>query len=247
MSAAGVICVEMFGGMKILLNTHSFALNDKNANNEKHTGVIKCTTSDNIMIIHPFHSIKLVRKLVIILTLFLFWGITNLSAQKLAIKSNLPYLATATPNIGIEAGLSEKYTLSLTYGINPFTFDDNKKWKHWIVRSELRYWPCERFYGHFFGLHAAVGEYNISRVNIPFVKDSRNFRYEGKGALAGLTYGYSWILGSRWNMEVALGAGMVYVDYDKFDCITCGSRVGESRKSFFAPTNAALNIIYLIK
>jgi len=193
-----------------------------------------------------FRMVELIKKTAIILTLFLL-GATTLSAQKLAVKSNLPYLATATPNIGVEVGLSEKFTLNVTYGLNPFIFKDNKRWNHWIVEPELRYWLCERFYGHFFGLHAGVGEYNINHVNIPFVKDSRNFRYEGFGVLAGLTYGHSWILGGRWNMEAALGAGIVYIENDKFDCSDCGRRLGENQKFFFAPTNVTLSIIYLIK
>ncbi len=30
-----------------------------------------------------------------------------------------------------------------------------------FFQSELRYWTYESFNGHFFGLHALVGEYNI--------------------------------------------------------------------------------------
>ncbi len=40
--------------------------------------------------------------------------------------------------------------------------------KHWLVHPEFRYWLCERFNGHFFGVHLLGGEYNISKVKLPF-------------------------------------------------------------------------------
>ena len=172
---------------------------------------------------------------------------TNSFSQKLAVKTNIPYLATATPNVALELGLTEKYTLGLSYGINPFTFEGNKKWKHWLAESEVRYWFCEPFYGHFLGLHAGAGEYNLNRIKIPTVSDSQRFRYEGWGAMTGVTYGYSWILGTRWNMEATLGLGMMYTDYRKFDCPECGTLQEEDKKLFFTPTKAAVSIIYMLK
>ena len=183
----------------------------------------------------------------IIFALLLLFAATNSFAQKLAVKSNIPYIATGSPNIGLELGISQKFTLDVNYGINPFTFGDNKKWKHWLAQPEMRYWFCERFYGHFIGLHAGVGEYNISNVKIPTVNNSQDFRYEGWAAMGGFSYGYSWILGGRWNMEATLGIGLVYTDYKKFECPECGKHLGESNKTFIAPTKAGINIIYLLK
>ena len=174
----------------------------------------------------------------IIVTLLLLFVSTNSFAQELAIKSNIPYLATASPNIGLEIGISQKITLDISYGINPFTFNDKKKWKHWLTQPEMRYWFCERFYGHFIGLHAGVGEYNVNH---------QDFRYEGWAAMGGLSYGYSWILGRRWNMEATLGIGLVHTDYKKFECIECGKLLGENNKTFFAPTKVGINIIYMLK
>ena len=183
--------------------------------------------------------------LIVIILLFLF--ATNSFSQKLAIKTNIPYLATATPNMALELGLAEKVTLGLSYGINPFSFEDNKKWKHWLTQTELRYWPCERFYGHFFGLHAGASEYNLSRVNIPTVADSKDFRYEGWAAMGGISYGYSWVLGGRWNLEATLGVGVIYTDYEKFECPECGKRLEDRDKIFVAPTKAGISIIYMLK
>ncbi|MGL5261004.1 MAG: DUF3575 domain-containing protein, partial [Bacteroides sp.] len=81
-------------------------------------------------------------------------------AQKAAIKTNVLYDATTTFNLGVEFGLSPKWTLDVSGNYNPWTFDNNKKWKHWFVQPEARYWLCEKFNGHFFGFHAHTGQYN---------------------------------------------------------------------------------------
>jgi len=183
----------------------------------------------------------------IVLTLLMLLFTANSFAQTFAIKSNIPYLATGSPNIGMEIGLSPRLTLDMDYGINPFVFSENKKWRHWLIQPEMRYWFCERFYGHFIGLHVGATEYNFSRVKIPTIKDAQNHRYEGWAAMGGLSYGYSWILGGRWNMEATLGLGVIYADYKKFECPQCGKLMTENNKTFIAPTRAAVSIIYLLK
>ena len=88
-----------------------------------------------------------------------------------AIKTNALYWATTTPNLGIEIGLSDKFTLDLSGNYNPWTFSDSRKLKHWLVQPELRYWTCERFNGHFFGLHAHYAEYNVGGIKMLGLKD----------------------------------------------------------------------------
>lgn len=97
---------------------------------------------------------KNMRKSVCII--FLMIGI-SLSAQNVAVKTNLLYDATTTFNLGAEIGLSPRWTLDLSANYNPFSFSDNKKWKHWMAQPEARYWFCERFNGHFMGLHLLGG------------------------------------------------------------------------------------------
>ena len=181
------------------------------------------------------------------LTLLFSMATVSSFGQTLAIKSNVPYLATGTPNVGFELGLSQKLTLDIGYGINPFIFSENKKWRHWFLQPEMRYWLCERFYGHFLGLHAGATEYNVSRVKVPTIENSQNHRYEGWAVLGGVSYGYSWILDGRWNMEATLGLGVIYADYKKFECPQCGKQLTENSKTFLAPTRAAISIIYLLK
>ncbi len=74
--------------------------------------------------------------------LFLLTSI-SLSAQNITVKSNLLYDALVTANLGTEISFSPKWTLDLSANYNGWTFKDNKKWKHWMVQPEARYWFCE--------------------------------------------------------------------------------------------------------
>lgn len=47
-----------------------------------------------------------------------------ISAQHVALKNNLLYDATTTPNLALEIGLGKKTTLDLYGGYNPFTLGE---------------------------------------------------------------------------------------------------------------------------
>ena len=144
----------------------------------------------------------------------------------------------------------DSYSHTQYGGYNPWTLnkDDNKKIKHWMVMPEFRYWLCERFNGHFFGIHTGFAEYNISGVRIPFQnKSTQEHRYEGWATGIGISYGYTWILGKRWNLEANIGAGYIYTKYDKYECKTCGRFKGNQKKHYFGPTKAGISLIYIIK
>lgn len=164
-------------------------------------------------------------------------------AQTIGVKTNLLYDATTTFNLGVEFALSPKVTLDLSGNYNPWTFSENKKLKHWLAQPEVRYWLCEKFNGHFFGLHALAGEFNMGGIKLFGMED---YRYEGFAYGAGLSYGYQWIINRRWSLEASLGLGYVYLDYDKFNCEKCGEKIGESTKHFVGPTKAAISLIYII-
>ena len=52
------------------------------------------------------------------------------NAQDLVVKTNLPYLLTTTPNIGVEYAFARNFSFELTTGYNPFKFGENKRIKH---------------------------------------------------------------------------------------------------------------------
>ncbi len=166
----------------------------------------------------------------------------------IALKTNLLHDATATFNLGAEFGLGRKTTLDLPVDYNPWTFSGNKKWKHLLVQPELRFWTCEAFNGHFFGLHAHYALYNVSRLpDPPFSSYLNTHRFEGWLAGAGISYGYHWILARRWSLEANIGVGYAYLLYDKYPCVKCGDKIGREKKNYLGPTRAGISLIYMIK
>lgn len=139
------------------------------------------------------------------------------TAQKIAVKSNLLGWATATPTLGAEIGLDDRWTLNTHIYYNPFTFRDNRKWKHIRVQPEVRYWLCQKFNGHFFGLHVLYTHFNAGQVPLPFgiFPDVKKYRYQGNTYGAGLSYGYQWILTPRWSIEGSIGVGYKYNTLEK--------------------------------
>lgn len=172
-------------------------------------------------------------------------------AQDVAIKTNLLYDATATVNLGVEVGVAPKWTLDLSGNLNAWNVNEDKRWKHWLLQPEARYWFCDRFSRHFLGFHALGGQYNIGGLqnNIKFLGTDfsklSNNRFQGWGVGAGVAYGYAMILGKHWNLEFEVGVGYIYSAYDIFECTGCGRRVGQDNNHYVGLTKAAINLVYL--
>ena len=99
------------------------------------------------------------RNRTLLVMLFIISLCVEAPAQDIAIKTNGLYWLTTTPNVGIELAFSRKMTLDLSGAYNPWTFKDDKKMRLWLVQPELKYWFCEKFEGHFVGLHLHGAQY----------------------------------------------------------------------------------------
>lgn len=178
--------------------------------------------------------------------MFIVWiaALQNVSAQRVGVKTNLLYDATTTLNLGLEIGLAPKWTLELPVNYNPWDFSKNRKLKHWGIQPEARYWFCEKFNGHFLGLHAAVAGYNVGGLKVFGLNEHR---YEGYLYGGGLSYGYQWILNKHWSIEATVGIGYIHLDHSKFPCEECAEKLGDYTKNWFGPTKAGISIIYIIK
>ncbi len=181
----------------------------------------------------------------------LLFGSVALRAQDVAVKTNLLYDAALTVNLGAEVRLAPKWSFDLSGNLNAWDVNSHK-WKHWLVQPEGRYWFCEGLQGHFVGVHALGGEYNVGNVDLDFkmlCTDFRNLkdkRYQGWFAGAGIAYGYSWILGKHWNFEAEIGLGWIYTRYDVYPCAKCGTKLATGKAhNYVGPTKAALNLVYV--
>ena len=191
------------------------------------------------------------KKLLLILSFIALFSAKESSAQEWALKSNLLYDDTTTINLGFETALAEKWTFDLSGNWNPFQFEDNMKWKHWLIQPEFRYWTCRKFGGHFFAAHLLGGQYNFGNLDgLPNFLGSdlsqlADHRYEGWYAGAGVGYGYAWMLGKHWNLEAEIGVGAAYTNFEKYECPKCGKLVGTDDHIYYGLTKLAINLVYL--
>lgn len=174
------------------------------------------------------------------------------SAQGVAIKTNILPDIAASPNLGIEVGLKPHWSLDLTGELCLWNVNDHR-WRHWLAQPEARYWLCDRFAGHFFGLHAIGGQYNFGNIhnNIKFLGSDfsglTNYRYQGWVAGAGIAYGYDFVLNKHWNIEAEIGIGWMYTRFDQYKCENCGAKVNDHKlhHNYFGPTKLAINLEYI--
>lgn len=173
-------------------------------------------------------------------------------AQDVAVKTNLVADGLLSPNLAVEVGVAPKWTLELTGEFNGWTLSHERRWKHWLAMPEARYWLCDRFSGHFFGVEAHGGQYNIGGFDGKWnllgtdARKLKDTRYQGWFVGGGVTYGYAWILGRHWNLEGEIGIGYSYTRYDRYRCAGCGKKIENSKNhNYVGPTKAALNIVYL--
>ena len=101
-------------------------------------------------------------KLIILFVTIVIASISQpVCGQNVAVKTNLLSDAILSPNIGVEIGLAPKWTLDVSGQMNAWTLSHDRRWKHWAIQPEARYWLCDRFSSHFFGVHMHGGQYNI--------------------------------------------------------------------------------------
>lgn len=199
---------------------------------------------------------------VLMLMVCLSSGVMTVSAEgstQVAVKSNLLYDATTTPNLGVELGVGRRNTFQVFYGLNPWKFSSNsvgfRQARHWLVMPELRWWTCTKFNGHFYGVHLMGGQFNAANVNLPLPgaffsgdnirKGVRDSRYEAWYAGLGVTYGYQWILNRRWNLEAEIGVGYDHIWYDRYPCHECGAKIASGHSNYIGVTKIGLSVLYL--
>lgn len=188
---------------------------------------------------------KTVRTALLIIACLL--GSLPLAGQTVAVKTNLLYDALTSFNIGFEAGLSPRWSLDVSGNYSPLSFDHNqKKFKHWMVQPEARYWFCETFNGHFLALHAQAGFFNVGGLSLGVFPAKSHSRYQGNFYGAGIGYGYQLVLNRRFNLEFEIGGGWMNARFDRYECRTCGEWQGKYTKNYFGLTKAAVSLVFLL-
>ncbi len=160
--------------------------------------------------------------------------------NSIAVKSNLLELAAGVANAGAEFCLGKKLSLDIPFDYSPYTIARNYRLRTMALRPELRYWFAGVFHGHFVGVHAIGGIYNVS-VNSKTRSQSNRMAYG-----AGVSYGYALPLADRWGMEFSVGAGYVNTAYDCYYNVPDGMLFDSRKKHYWGITKASVGIVYLI-
>ena len=159
-------------------------------------------------------------------------------AQRIMLKTNALGWGVLTPNLGLETRLSRHNTLNLEAYATPAHYG-KYSWKHATFTPEVRHWFSGRPQArHFVGVMALGSVYDMM-----LCEDI----HEGMALGLGVTYGYSFVLGKRWSLELTAGAGYLY-RYEK-ELYRLADPISEynHHKGHFSPLKAGVTFVYLLK
>ena len=174
----------------------------------------------------------------------LFAEITEFK-PKVAVRTNLAYAASATPNLGFEFALGDNVTLGANVGLKWFPrwlpWDTDKynpqKWKHLLIVPEFRWWPQEVYERGFIGIDLIYTHYNAGSLTFPLgmYPEVRDRRLQGDFYGIGLFAGWSWRLSRNFRIEAEAGIGAGYHSENVYECAYCGSRIGQTSGPVIIP------------
>ena len=213
-------------------------------------------------------------KIIITVSLLLSLITTRAGAQTLALRTNLLYDATLSPNLGVEVRLDSTWSAGINVGFNAWDIDKqkNKKWRHLLVAPHVRHYFGQKrdtlnhyifdgdrlvgvrhdsvaVYnsGHYLEFDAIYSHFNVGNVKFPFglYKSVRDRRLQGDLLALGAKYGYAWILARDWRVEAEAGVAVGYAWFKEYDCDHCGTYYGKGDRIFLLP-QLGINVVYII-
>ena len=170
--------------------------------------------------------------------------------RRIALRTNLLYDATLSPNIGVDVRVDSTWTVGLLAGINAWDIDKekNKKWRHMLFSLRARKFLNESvFHKGYIEADVIYSHFNVGNVKFPFglYKSVRDRRLQGDLVALGGKYGYSWILARDWRIEAEGGVAVGYAWFKEYDCPHCGTFLGNGDRIFLLP-QLGINVVYII-
>lgn len=172
------------------------------------------------------------------------------SLPRVALRTNLLYDATLSPNLGVDVRVDSTWTVGLLAGMNAWDIDKekNKKWRHMLFSFRARKYVNDSvFHKGYFEADAIYSHFNVGNVKFPLglYKTVRERRLQGDLLALGGKYGYSWILSRDWRIEAEAGVAIGYAWFKEYDCPHCGTFYGKDDRIFLLP-QLGVNIVYII-
>ncbi len=161
----------------------------------------------------------------------------------LAVKTNLIYLTFPAYNLGVEFRLFNKLTLDLSMSYSVWD-SKYRSISHKFIQPELRYYLKKEMKGHFLGVNALIGEYDLKGLSA-FGAMNKDSRYKGDIYAAGLVYGYSIRINRYISVEPVIGFGAGKIKFHDYPEQT-KDRNTYNEKYIPVPTKLSVNIVYRI-
>lgn len=160
------------------------------------------------------------------------------SKRYIALKTNLAYQAVAVQNLAVEVQCNKHISVELPLIWSFWDMEQEHGIRTFTLQPEARWWTKEAGKGHFVGVHAHVGWFNVKW---------NDDRYQSTGRPlvgAGLSYGYLLPLSSHWGAEFTLGAGYANMKYDTYYNLENGARIGTDTYNYWGITRVGLSLVY---
>lgn len=169
---------------------------------------------------------------------------------RVALRTNLLYDATLSPNLGVDVRVDSTWTVGLLAGVNAWDIDKakNKKWRHMLFSLRARnYLKHSVFHKNYMEFDAIYSHFNVGNTKIPFgiYKGAQDRRLQGDLVALGGKYGYSWIMARNWRIEAEAGVAVGYAWFKEYDCDHCGTYYGKGDRIFLLP-QLGINVVYII-
>ena len=173
----------------------------------------------------------------------------NVPQRHVALRTNLLYDATLSPNLGFDVRVDSAWTVGLLAGVNAWDIDkaENKKWRHMLFSLRARKFRKNLFEKGYYEGDLIYSHFNVGNIKFPFGLYSavKNHRLQGDLVALGGKYGYSWILARDWRIEAEGGIAVGYAWFKEYDCPHCGTFIGNGDRIFLLP-QLGINVVYII-
>lgn len=165
-------------------------------------------------------------------------SVSQTSSRYVAVKTNLAAWAGTIMNLAADVQVSEHFSVELPVLWCPWHVSSKHAVKTFTIQPEGRYWLARPGEGHFFGVHAHIGWFNVKWNRDRYQDTSRPLLG------AGISYGYLLPLGEHWAGEFTLGAGYANMKYDTYYNIGNGARIDTRTKNYWGITRVGISVVY---
>lgn len=163
---------------------------------------------------------------------------TGIAKRYVSVKTNFAYWAGAVANLSADIQLHRKLSLELPFDWSLWDIEREHGVRLVLFQPEVRWWMENVGKGHFVGVHAHAGVFNVKWKDI-------RYQTAGRPLLgAGLTYGYSLPFSEHWGAEFLLGVGYANMKFDEFYNIDNGAKICTDELNYWGITKLGISLVY---